>query len=333
MKTKISPAIVGAFVIGAFGLGLVALLTFGGMNFFSKPQRFVAHFDESIHGLDQGSPLKLRGLRVGRVVALNMRYDEARSRSIAAVVCELNRDAITDHEGKVINVADRAELENLVRKGLRAQLQVQALATGLLFIELNFFDPKEEPGATYFADPRYVVVPTVTSAISEFQASLSGILANLQKTDFAALSRNLNGMITEARDQIKGLDLKGTVDQWKKTGAQVEALVANPEFKRTFENVNGAVTELRATVAKLAGQIDPLSTDVKATLAEVRKTVQSFDATAADARRFIAENGDLGGELVNTLQHLNETVDAVKRLVDFLERNPNALITGRKRPE
>src|SRR5688572_32963722 len=106
MKTKVSPTIVGAFVIGAMVLAVVALLTFGGVSFFHKPQRFVVYFDESVHGLDQGSPLKLRGLRVGRVVALNMRYDEAQNRSVAAVVCELALDAITDNQGALINVAD-----------------------------------------------------------------------------------------------------------------------------------------------------------------------------------------------------------------------------------
>ena len=70
MKAKSGPAIVGAFVIGAFVLGLVAVLAFGGVSFFSKPEKFVVYFDESIHGLDLGSPVKLRGVRIGRVVDL-----------------------------------------------------------------------------------------------------------------------------------------------------------------------------------------------------------------------------------------------------------------------
>src|SRR4051794_14659609 len=52
MKAKVSPTIVGAFVIGAMVLGVVALFAFGGVNFFAKPQRFVVYFDESVHGLD-----------------------------------------------------------------------------------------------------------------------------------------------------------------------------------------------------------------------------------------------------------------------------------------
>lgn len=334
MKTKVSAAVVGTFVIGALALGVVALLTFGGVSFFNKPQRFVVYFggDESVNGLDQGSPVKLRGVRVGRVATLNLRYDEALNQSVAAVVCELNRDTLTGWNGKPINVSDRTELQALVDRGLRARLEVQSLATGLLYVGLNFVDPKEnhDPG---LRDPRYVVVPALPSAISEFQTSLTEILTNLKKTDFVGLSRGLTALIADTRKQLNGLDLKAVIEQWKKTGEQVEALAANPDFKRTFENLNGAITDLRTTIGKLDAQVEPTGTQLKDTIAEARKTIQSFNATAEEARRFVSAHGGLGEELGDSLQHLNEAAEAVKRLVDFLERNPNALITGRKRPE
>ena len=74
-------------MIGAFALGFLALLSFGGFSFFSKPQRFLVFFNESVHGLDLGSAVKLRGVRVGRVVDLTLRYDEASRRSMVAVLC------------------------------------------------------------------------------------------------------------------------------------------------------------------------------------------------------------------------------------------------------
>jgi len=37
VKTKISPTVVGLFVLGAILLGVIALFSFGGVNFFSKP--------------------------------------------------------------------------------------------------------------------------------------------------------------------------------------------------------------------------------------------------------------------------------------------------------
>ncbi|MEJ1971118.1 MAG: MlaD family protein [Lacunisphaera sp.] len=99
MKTKVSPAVVGMFVLGALALGVIALLSFGGLSLFSKPQRFMVYFDESVHGLDLGSPVKLRGVRVGRVVDLVIHYDDAANHSVVAVTCELNRNVITDAKG------------------------------------------------------------------------------------------------------------------------------------------------------------------------------------------------------------------------------------------
>ena len=334
MKTKVSPTIVGAFVIGAFALGIVALLTFGGINFFDKPQRFVVYFggDETISGLDQGSPVKLRGVRVGRVVALSLQYDESKNESVAAVVCELNRDAMTDTTGAQINVANRAQLEALVARGLRARLEVQSLATGLLFVGLNFVDPKESPDPG-LKNSRYTVVPALPSAISEFQSSLTEILTNLKRTDFAGLSRAANALIADARKQIEAMDLKGAVEQWKKTGAQVEALAASPDFKRTFENLNQTVTELKATIAKLDAQVEPTATELRATIAEAKKTMQAFTTTATAAQGFLATNAGVGEDVTATLAQLSEAAEAVTRLADFLERNPNALITGKKKPQ
>lgn len=332
MKTKVSPAVVGAFVIGAFALGVVALLTFGGINFFDKPQRFMVYFDESISGLDAGAPVKLRGVRVGRVVALNIRYDETKNQSVVAVVCEFNRDVVTDNRGAVIDVAERAELQMLVDRGLRAQLGIQGLATGLLFVQLDFFDPREYPAPEAPKDSRYSVVPSAPSITSEIQASVSDILASLKNVDFAELSRGLNGLIADARRQLDGLDLKRALDQWTRTGAQIEALVSNPEISRTLENVSAAVAELRGTLAKIDQQVEPTAVGLRDTLAAAQKTIKTINTTTSAAGQFLANNSGVGEELVETMRSLNETADAVKRLAEFLERNPNALLTGRKPP-
>ncbi len=333
MKTKVSPAFVGAFVIGAFALLIIALLSFGGISFFKKPDRFVVYFDESIHGLSLGSDVKLRGVRVGRVTAMNIRYDEKTNHSAVAVVCELNKDVMTDANGVPVDIGSRDELEALIQRGLRAQLGVAGLATGLLFVQLDFFNVQEYPIVNRPADPKYIVVPAVPSAIAEFQASATEILANLKRADFAGLSKNLNALLTDARKQLDGVDLKGAVDQWKKTGAQVEALANNADIKKTFAGLTATVTELRAAIAKIDAQIEPTGAELQEAIKQAKQAIASFNATADEARKFIASHGGLGEDLVDTLEHLNEAADSVKRLADFLERNPNALITGKKRPQ
>jgi paraquat-inducible protein B len=333
VKTKVSPTVVGLFVLGALALAVAALLMFGDVSFFSKPQRFVVYFNESIHGLDLGSPLKLRGVRVGRVVGLNIRYDEATNHSVVAVVCEFSKNMITDSKGAVVDVSDRAQLQHLIDKGLRAQLGVLGLATGLLFVELDFLDPKEYPAVEPVTEVKYATVPAVQSTIAEFQANLTEILTNVKRVDFPGIGRSLQLVLDDTHRQLEGLDLKGLAAQWKKTGASFDALSQSPEIKQTFTNLNAAVTELRATIAKLDTEVVPAGKELTETLVQAKAAMESFNNAADAARKFIASHSGLGDEVVATLEQLDAAAAAVTRLADFLERNPNALLTGKKLPQ
>lgn len=332
MKTKVSPAIVGMFVIGAFALGIVALLTFGGINFFAKPQRFVVYFDESVHGLNLGSSVQLRGVPVGRVVDLNVHYDSKTHHSVVAVVCEFSKDKVTDSKGTAINVADRAELQTLVDNGLRARLDVQGLATGLLFVELEFLNPKDYPSDNRVTELKYVVVPYVPSAISEFQTNLTEILNDIKKVDFAGIGRELKLLLIDAHKQLDGLDVKALVAQWQKAGASVDALVSSPEAKSTLVNLNATLTELRAVLAKLDTQVSTNGAALQTTLAQAKETLASFNAAADSARRFITAQSGLGADTSHALAQLADAAEAVQRLAEFLERNPQALISGKHPP-
>jgi paraquat-inducible protein B len=333
MKTKVSPTVIGLFVLGAFVLGFVALISFGGVNFFSRPQRFVVYFNESIHGLDLGSPVKLRGVRVGRVVDLNVRYDAAQNQSMVAVVCELSRNVIADRDGTNVDVSDRDVLQKLIDHGLRAQLGVMGLATGLLFVELDFYNPHEYPPDTKAPESKYAVMPAVPSAISEYQASLSVILSDLRKVDFTGLSKELKGLLVDTRKQVNTIEVKELLAEWTKAGQSVNALASAPEFKAAFVHLDAAIVDLRGVLAKLDAQIDPAGAKFGDTLAEAKRTLESFNASAVTLRRFVNAQQNLGADADQAFTRLAAAAEAVQRLADFLERNPTALLSGRKPPQ
>jgi paraquat-inducible protein B len=322
--------VVGLFVIGAFALGVIALLSFGGVSFFSVPQRFVVYFDESAHGLDRGSPVKLGGVHVGRVVDLNVRYDERVNRSVVRVLCELNKDIITDIQGAGIDVSSRDELQHLIDRGLRAQLGVQSLATGLLFVQLDFYNPHQYPPDPNSTDPKYAVVPAVPSAIAEFQSNLTGILNDIKKVDFAGLGSLAQQVLTDAHRQLDGLDLKGLAAQWQKTGASVDALVNAPEIKSTLAHLDDTVVALRVSLAKLDDQVGTNGAQLQATLKDAQAALNSVNAAAASAQHFIQVQGGVGDELASTLRQVSAAAASVQQLADYLERNPNALLVGKK---
>lgn len=331
MKTKISPTIVGMFVLGAMTLALIALLSFGGVNFFTKPQRFVVYFNESVHGLDLGSPVKLRGVRVGRVVDLNVQLDTRNNTSVVQVVCEFSRNTVKDEIGANLDLSNKKTLDKLIAQGLHAQLDVSGLATGLLFVELDFVTPPPETkDITVVADSRYVVIPSIPSTISEFQASLTQILASLKRVDFAGLSREMTGLLADTRKQVSGLELQKLTAEWTRAGAAINELANSGEFQKVFGHLNETIDQVSKMLAGLDAQLEPAGQKLNDALVQAKGVLQSFQEAAETARRFVSAQNGLGEETVRTMQQLNEAAAAVQRLADYLERNPNALLTGKK---
>jgi paraquat-inducible protein B len=333
VKTKVSPAIVGAFVIGACALGVIALLSFGSFSLFTKPQRFAVFFNESIHGLDLGSPVKLRGVRVGRVVDLAIQFDDAKKQSVVRVVCEFNRNIIKDGLGGEVDVTSRDVLQGLVDGGLRARLGVIGLATGLLYVELDFLDPAENPAVPHPDETRYAVVPSVLSAYSEFQASFTEILADVKRIDLAGLAGELRGFIADARTQLNALELEQLVTQWTQAAESINTLTASPEVKDTITNLNAAALDLRNLIDQLDGQIEPTAGKLNEALDQTRGTLQAFNSAAETMRLFLNAQHNLGADSAAAFAKLTAAAEAVQRLADFLERNPQALLSGRKLPE
>jgi paraquat-inducible protein B len=324
MKTKLNPALVGMFVLGAFGLIVVALLSFRSVHLFSKPVRFVAYFNESVQGLDLGSAVKLRGVRVGRVVAIRVRYDGKTWPAPVAVVGELDNNAITDSAGQTIKLTDRATLQRLVEEGLRAKLDLVGI-TGLQFVQLDFLDPRIFPAPPANRAVEYPVVPTVASEIAELMASLSKIVNDLKKADFAEVSRELKSLLITANQKTGELDLKKMVTQVTAAAESIAALAGSAEARAAFTNLNKTATDVQALVARLDTQVEPVRI-------ELVRTLRSFHDAAESVRKLLGPQSGLGEEAARMLQQVTETAESLQRLADFLERNPNALITGKKRP-
>jgi paraquat-inducible protein B len=324
VKTKLSPAVVGSFVIGALVLIVAALLSFRSSHLFSKPGRFVAYFNESVQGLDVGGAVKLRGVRAGRVVAIRVHYDAKTRQSQVAVVGELEQKGISDRAGQMIKITDRATLQRLIEEGLRAKIDLVGI-TGLQFVELDFLDPQQFPALRLESGAEYPVVPTVPSGMSELIANLSKIVNNLGKVDFAELSHELKSLLATANQEVGDLDLKKMVAKVTAAAESIEALAGSAEAKAAFANLNKTATDVQGLVAKLDTQVEPVR-------AELVRTLHSFHDAAESVRNLLGPQSGLGEEAVRTLQQVTETAESLQQLADFLERNPNALITGKKRP-
>lgn len=332
MKTKLSPAAVGMFVLGAMLIAVVGFLSFGGSNIFAKPARFLIYFDESVSGLDPGAPVKLNGVRVGRVAAINVRYDAKSKEALVGVTCEINRNILTDSTGAQVDLTSPAKLQELIDRGLRARLNLTGI-TGLLFVELDFEDVRKYPANPRFMAEALPVIPAIPSPISEVQQSIVEIVADLKRVDFTGLSKEVKALLTTTNAKVSALDVKALGDKVGGAADAITAFVNSPEARQTFLNLNAALTDLRVVLARIDGNVGPISEELKQTLADAQGALKSLEATAATTRRFVAAQGTLGDEVTASLRQLSDAAASLERLSDTLSRNPSSLIVGKKKPE
>ena len=329
MKTKLSPTLIGIFVIGGFLLLLIGVFAFGGASLFTKPQRFAVFFDESVHGLDPGAPVKVRGVRVGRVADITVRFDAAKHDSVVAVVCEVTKNVLVGPEGKRIDFSESGRIDELVKDGMRAELAVQGLATGLLYVELNFDEEQKYPLPADLPKSDIPVVPAVPSMIAEFTASITEILGKLGQVDYAGISTEMKALMATTRTKIDALKLQPAIDEVQSAAAAVRVLASDPKLGEAFLGVNRVLADLRTMIGHVDEQVVPTGEGLQRTLAEARSAMEQLNAAAASVRSFTGPQTGIGVEVVQTMQRVAEAAEALQRLVDFLERNPNSLITGR----
>ena len=75
MSKRASPTVIGAFVVGAAILAVAGVAYFGGGKFLAKTTAYVAFFDGSLKGLNIGAPVTFRGVRIGTVTNIVVRFD------------------------------------------------------------------------------------------------------------------------------------------------------------------------------------------------------------------------------------------------------------------
>ena len=72
MSKPANPLAIGAFLVGAIILAVIAVLVFGGGQFLKKKMQYVIFFDSALNGLNVGAPVKLQGVQIGTVKEISL---------------------------------------------------------------------------------------------------------------------------------------------------------------------------------------------------------------------------------------------------------------------
>lgn len=197
MSKPANKTLIGAFVIGAIALLVIAVLIFGSGKFLKKTYHAVVFFEGTIKGLNEGAPVIFKGVKIGSVTNIRLIYDAADGALLIPVIIELEPDKF-----ERTDVAERQPEKNLkllIERGLRAQLQMQSIVTGQLMIALNFFPDKPARYVSFIKE--YPEIPTVPTSFEE-------LTKTIQDLQLKEIVKKLNLTLNSMRKLIQHIDKK-----------------------------------------------------------------------------------------------------------------------------
>lgn len=140
MIKKANKTAIGAFVIGAVALLIIAILVFGSGALFKQSDKYVLFFDGSVKGLSVGAPVLFRGVKIGNVTDISLIYDSKTQSVLIPVIIDVELSRVKGVSEK----PGYPDYKMFIKHGLRAGLEIQNFVTGQLMLAFDFYPDKPE---------------------------------------------------------------------------------------------------------------------------------------------------------------------------------------------
>jgi paraquat-inducible protein B len=284
----------GLFVLLAIAAGMGLVIMLGALRLGRDSVRYHSYFDESVHGLELGAPVKFRGVNVGTVEAVEIAPDHRH----VDVISELTRED-----------AERVGLRPFgtpptVPVGLRAQVATQGL-TGLKFLSLDLLDPARYPPPELPFAPDEHTIPTAPSLLKSLEDVVAKSMDRVPETLDALLA--VTNRVDRILETLERKDVSG-------------------ELVATLRHADQVLRSMRTTVDRL----DRANLGEKAALAidEIHGAATKMNGVLGDLGR---SGHRTQRELDAALGDLRNAADAFRSLAFAIERDPEMLLKGKSK--
>jgi len=313
MTTPINHWKLGLFVVVGSTCALAFVLWLGSQTFREQTARYVSYFDEPVTGLDVGSPVSFRGVRIGNVESIDIAPD----RRHVEVAYDLKVDLL-EHMGLARKHGKHVELR--VPDDVRVQISSSGV-TGVKHIKLDYLKNSPVKKLPFPVPENYIpasastlknLEDAVTRALDDLPAVVDKALAVLTRTEAviasvqqAALPEQASALIARASNTV----------------SVVEGKVAGVDTVGISQRTNQALAQLNEVLTRVDAVAKRMESD-EGLLRSVQRATDAMGDVAANAR-------GTGPKLDQTLEHVSDVAVSMQRLLDALERDPDMLLKGR----
>jgi len=317
---------IGIFVITAIVIGVLGVVVLGAGAIFQKKNIAETYIDESVQGLDVGSPVKFRGVPVGRVEDISLTSAAYRTRLQYVLV----RMSISSNMFQFpLNNPRSPELRAALDRGFRIRIAPQGL-TGVAYLEADYLDPERNPSLQIDWQPDYPYIPSARSRITQLSEAVERILRNFSDIDISQLSQSLDKSLVAMSKLAESANLdkiggqaSGLLQELRATNRQITLLVSNPDLKNAISDVSAGAGRARQIIEKAEKPVNQFLADMPQATDSLNRLVKRLDAVASDLPQTSAE-------LRQTIQRMNRLIASQQRDIEQTMGNLRAISENMK---
>lgn len=272
-------------------------------EFFPAGTPFLVEFTGDVNRLKAGASVTVLGKRVGTVRQVSVEFDTARGRFVVPVLVDIVPEMLAI-DGQRPTTADAAQavIEALVEQGLRARVSRTGLLDPTTHVSLDIDPNAPAPAATSSSDRSspYPMIPPGTEAHAELRAAAEALIARVDNLPLEQIAEEALLTVRGARQAVTGGEIEKALAKLTEAAGRVDSLAAKLE---------GNASKIVSGVTSAAGQAE---------------------RSAASLQQSLGPRAPIWRDLDSLLSETTNTLRSLRLLVDYLERHPEALLTGKQ---
>lgn len=266
---------------------------------------YLTYFPGPLRGLAVGTPVQMKGVQVGRVRDVRLRYVPQTATLETPVMLEIDPRKL---EFPVTDMTTREQLrasmndamQKLVQKGMRATLSSSLVLPGASAVGLEMVARPGTGRLVMTSDPPIIPAAAAGTGIEGAMAAIGDVATT-----------------------IRNLPLQEIAGNMRSASARLDSLVNDPALDRSLRRLDTSLAEVER-ITRITGQ------NVEPIVASLRNAAESAEAAAKSAQQLVGTSQKQNYDVAEMIRELTRAAEAVRALATYLSENPDSLIRGRR---
>ncbi len=309
---------VGAFVLGGITLFALGVIMLGGGRLFSNDVEYVLYFDGSVSGLSIGAPVVFRGVPMGSVTQISLVANPRAPNVTLPPLIRIDEKSFVRSSGTGISESFQQEIiRRMVQRGLRARLQLQSLITGQYRVELDFYP---DAPAHFRSSTPDLEIPTVPSPIDTLQRTLA-------KLPLEHMVHSLDSILETLSRALADDKLKEGIAAFAGTFVEAQRMLRDSPLRNAADS---ALQQIDHTARAVRQELPGALAAFHDAMSNMAQAAQQLRRVTGSAESVLGRDSPTMNDLRRLLKEAIAAARSLRDLTDMLERNPEALLKGKK---